>query len=421
MQPLMLWELLPLRTTAELGDYAEKVPLPIVIGDLRGASFPLVRLTGEVYFAADHPMDIDAVFVDRAAVADWQAELATDAVAGRTWTVVRFGSPVPVSSQVAATGIGLPDARTGAIADNPADMLDRVSALADRPDVWSDLRAECSRLGITVATRLAQAQSVRAAIDAVTQSIGAIWTPGMARLYPSSDAPSPIIDLYRHEVADLRFAASVADTADILRLSYDVSDAREKPQQFIELRASPMLYGGVSVEHTAALLRTPQAAEAVGRNRLSRLAGERYDVSFTTTRRSLRPGMWVRPVAHPQRLYGEDPVVMVLGIQQQGASLEISGEWLRTTPSIEVIGHSVALPDSVAAALSVAYDQGVATLTLTRETDGAPIGGALVALDGGIPQTTDQQGKARFQTTRGVHRVAASAPGFAPFEIDIEI
>lgn len=418
----MLWERLPLRTTAQLGDYAVKTPLPYVVGDLRSAPFPLIRLSPTLYFAADHPIVVAGVQAEGAAVAGWQAELASD-VDGRTWTVVRFAEAQPHDAAISATAIGYLDPESGGLIENPADVFALISRLAGRDDDWSQFRAICSRAGITIAGRFASAPEVQDMLDTVAQAIGASWIPGAAILYPSLADPTEIIDLRADEIEDITVEAAVDDdSADRLRLYYDVSDARGKPQRYIELRARPVLYGGRAVERTSAWLRESQAAEAVGRALLSRIAGERWAVTFTlTSQRRLMPLQSVRLVAHPEWPLGADPRLMVLVIQQQGAGLFVTAEYLATRPDIEVVGFSVALPDAVAAALSVDYADGIATITLTGEGDGAPVGGALIAVDGGIPQTTNMQGQARFQLSRGQHVVAASGHGFAPFEITIEI
>lgn len=419
---LLLSEALPLRTTRMLGDYAEAQALPEILGDLADAAFPLIRLSATRYFVADHPATVRRVYIDGQLSAAWEAKLESDD-AGNTWTVVVFDTPIAAAAKVSATGAGRLNAATGALITNPADALARVSAIAGRPDDWSNLRAECSRLNITVAGRLATAQSVRAQIDEIAQSIGAIWVPGMARLYPSTDDPAPVVDLEAGQVSGVAVSASVRDTADVLRLSYDYSDARGKPLHYIELAASPARYGGVPLEQTAAWLRTPQCAETVGRARLQRLAGERYDVQFTSDMHALRPGMWVRLVAHPAwPLPGDDPVIMVLAVDITGnrAQLAVTGEYLASVPVITIAGHSIALPDEVEAGLAVTVSHGVATFTLTDD-EGKPIVGAAVSLDGSAPKYTNAQGQVSFVAAAGVHKFAAEAVGFLPFELFVTL
>jgi hypothetical protein len=425
---LLLSEPLPLRTTRMLGDYAVDEPLPEIIGNLTDGDFPLIRLSAVRYFAADHPMQIARVFVARQNVLAWKAELQSDAD-GNTWTTVVFESPVDKGAAVSATGTGRLDPVNGALIENPADVLTRICAIAGRSDRWDALRAECSSLNLTVAGRIASAQSIRAQIDAITKSIGAIWVPGMARLYPTTADPSPVFDLDAAEVSAIQVSASIVDTADVLRLSYDVSDARNAPLHYMELSARPQRYNGVIVEQTAAWLRTPQAAETVGRALLRRLAGERYDVHFATTRRSVRPGDWVRLVANAGwPLAGADPVVMVLAVDitdKNRADVDVVAEYLAAPmPMVSVSAFSIALPDEVAASLEVSVVNGVATFTATDD-NGTPIAGARVTLDGSVARTTDAQGRVSFvieQSAQGrAHTVLFEAPGFEPQTIAIEL
>ena len=414
---LLLWEILPLRTTRMLGDYAEDLPLPEIFGDLSDAPFPLIRLSATRYFAADHPMEIDDVFNDKQFVSNWERVLASDDE--RTWTEVRFDAPIPEGTAVSATGKGKRHPDAGDLLQNPADVCERIMRIAGRDDDFSQLRAEASQFDIRVAGRIAEMKAVKDHVDDVMQSVGAIWCPGMARLYPSAAEPMPILDLDKSEVADITVTASLVDTADVVRLSYDRSDASGKPLHYIELTASPKRYNGVSKEVVYSWLRTPNA-EAVGRPVTQRLAGERYAVEFNTNRRSLRPGMWVRPVAHPGwPLPGDDPVIMILGVEIEPGSntVRVSGETIiGDKPVVTVTAHSIALPDTVRAGLDVSVHDGVATFTAADE-DGRPLAGARISLDGGEAKTTDAQGKVRFNIAVGdapaLHEVVFEAPGFS--------
>lgn len=417
---LLLWEPLPLRTTRMLGDYSVNEPLPEVFGDLSAAPFPLIRLTSTRYLAADHPMEITGVFIDRQATAGYERVLTSDAD-NHTWTEVRFAAPVLDSVAVSATGKGKRHPDTGELLQNPADIAERIMRIGGRDDDFSALRAEASRFAITVAGRITGLDvAIKDHVDVALQSVGAIWCPGMARLYPSPADPSPILDLDKSE-ADPRtvtVTASLVDTADVLRLSYDQSDASGKPLHYIEMSASPHRYGGLSKEIAYPMLRTPANAEAIGRAVLQRLAGERYSVAFQSSNRALRPGMWVRLVDNPGWMIpGDDPVIMVhgVGVDPQSSTVSVTGETLIGTPLVTVTAHSIALPDTVEAGLDVSVRDGVATFTATDEA-GRPLAGARISLDGGAPKTTDQQGRASFTLAFGqegqFHEVAFEAPGF---------
>lgn len=416
MSALLLSEVLPLRSTKHLGDYSQDGVLQHVFGDLRNSPFNVKRLDDSRFFAADHVMEVTDVYVDRQIVADWAMVLESDG-AGRTWVEIHFAAPVPPGSEVSAAGIGRLDDATGAPITNPADIATYICALAGRSDDWSALRAECSALNLTFAGCISERLSVKAHLDAVFQSGGIIWAHDMARLYPSAATPSPILDLDKSEVGagTIQVSASLTDTCDILRVGYDFSEASGRSQHFIEFTASPARYRGLSTEVEYPWLRTPANAEAIGRPVLQRLAGERYDVAFLSTRRSLRPGQWVTLVAHPDwPLPGDDPTIMILSVEvdQDSAAVRVSGEYTVGAATVTVTAHSIALPDTVEAGIDVSVRDGVATFTFT-DSDGRPIAGARVSLDGAAPKTTDAQGKVQFPVS-----VVAGAP--VPHELAFE-
>jgi hypothetical protein len=419
---LLLSEVLPLRTSKSLGDFADDAVLPLVFGDLRNAPFPLVRLSDTRFFVCDHPAQVTSVFIDNQEAQGWAQSLESDD-SGHTWTVITIAAPVPPGSTVSAAGMGLLDPVTGALMENPADVVEYVCALAGRADDFSPLRAECSASNLRVAGRITSPQAVKLWIDQILQSVGAIWSYNMGRVYPTSTDPSPVLDLDKSEVGDIVVSASLTDSADILKLGYDVADSSGRAQHFIQLEASPRRFAGLVKEVVYPWLRTPANAEAIGGPVLQRLAGERYDDSFVSTRRSIRPGMWVRPVAHPDwPLPGPDPVIMVLSveIEPDSDSVRVTGEHIVGQALITVTAHSIALPDTVQAAIDVAVKDGVATFTIT-DKDGKPLAHARVALDGGATKTTDAQGKVSFSAAPGQHRIDVEATGYLPFSITVQL
>lgn len=411
MRRLLLSEDVPLRTTRMLGDYAEDAPLGRVYGDLTASRFKLLRLADDRFFCADHPMEMTGLYVGKEATKGYQQALESDSL-GNTWTEVRTAAPVPVGVEVSGVGRGFRDPTTGLLLQNPADIVADLMRICGRAEDWSALRAETSRAGIVVARHVGTVQSLRAQVDEILQSVAVIWTPGMARMYPTSAEPVPIFDLEPGEVSDFEVTATAADTADILRIAYDVCDATGMAQASIELTASPARYGGLVKEVTYAWLRTPVNAEAVGRAVLSRLAGERYAVKCNSTRKMLRAGMWVRPLAHPEWPLDGDPVSMVLGaeIDQSTNSVRLTGETVLSVPTITVTAHSIALPDTSSGFLEVAERNGVATFTVFDQ-DRKALTGARISLDGGQPKTTDGRGQVAFAYTPGEHELALEAPG----------
>lgn len=414
-------ELLPLRTTRMLGDYAEDVPLQHILGDWTKTQFPLIRLSDKRFFAADHPMEITKAFTAKQRAFGWERRLESDD-AGNTWTIVEFAAPVPPGTEVSANGEGKLDDATGVLIENPADLMRYKARLAGRTDDFPGLRAECSALDLRGKERIFERVSYKASLDATAQSFGIITWHGGARLYPTTADPLVILDLDKSEVDNLKATASLSDTADKLRLAFDHSDASSRDLQYVELSASPRRYGGLAKEVSYPHLSSGANAETIGRPVLQRLAGKKYDVTFDSDNRSLRPGMWVRPVAHPEWMVSDvDPVIMILvaQIDEDTRLISVKGETIVDRSRVTVTAHSIALPDEVAASVDISVRDGIATLTF-NDTDGRPIAGAHVSMDGGQAQTTDAQGKVRFPVNVATgkpvdHEFAFEAPGFAPF------
>jgi len=428
---LFLFDSLPLRTTRQLGDFAEDNPLAHVYGDLTAARFPLRRISATRGHAADHSMQITGAGSGTTPTLSYAAVIEPDDT-GRMCTWVDFAAPVPVDDVMWAFGRGKLNAATGAIIANPGDILADISnAIAGRSDSYQTAREECAAAGILLAGRVAVAQSIRTTLDAPAQSAGLIWCPGMSRRYPAP-VSGYVLELDRQR-ASLRGdpTATVDDTADILRLRYDWCDVTDKPQRSIDLAASPRRFGGVVKELSLPWLRTPANAVTVGTPILQRLACERYAVPLSVSRTDIRPGQWLRLADLPDWPFtGTDPVVMALSVVVDRAigSSEIDAEWMRTTPAVSVSAHSAALDDLSGASIEVTARSGTATI-VARDENERPIAGARVSLDGGDAKTTDDRGRATFayETTldatgrKVLHEVVIEAPGHATQKLFIPL
>jgi hypothetical protein len=421
---LLLTEDLPLRTTRAIGDFAEDAAQPIRFGDLTGRRFRLLRLSATEYLAAAHPMEIARVFVDAEQTDAWEAALGSDDD-GHVWQLVRFAASVGETQEVSATGRGLRDADTGELVDNPADLIEYVLSLAGIEALLPELRAQCAQEGIRLAGSITQARSVLDVVDEIAYSAGAIWTTEAARLYP---APLGVVGPV-HEL-DAQAAGGIEDpymdlddTADVLRVGYDYSEAAQRAQHHIELAAAPALYGGAAAEIELTWVYLPANAETIGTRLLRRMAARRYRVECDVDRHDLRPTDQVRLTDNPGWLVpGGDPTVMVLevDVEADAGATRIAGEALMSTPTVAVVAHSVALPDTSEGGLDVAFRNGIATFTV-RDDDGRPLAGARVTLDGSAPRTTDDRGQVSFTATQGPHELLVEVPGYATQRIEFEL
>jgi hypothetical protein len=407
----LLYEDLPLRTSGALGNFADEFVLAHRYGDLTSGRFKLERLDDKTFFAADHPMAIADVFVDNQKTAGWEQQTRTGG--GHTWTVVVLSAPAPDGAQLSATGTGKRNPKTGALIENTADIAEDAMRIAGRDDLWWDqLRAESGAAGLRLAGSLDQVLSIQAWLNLIMKSAGAIWAPGMARLYPISTISGYRASYDKQKVRIVKASANLDNTCDILRVYYDPDTAGRKSQRYVEMKASPMLYGGMAREERFDWLRTSQNAESVCRRYLEWFGGKRWDVEFPCADRKIAPGQWSTLQSIPGWQIEGDPTVMVMGTtpDEESKTVACTGVAVLSVPTVTVTAHSVALPTTRDAGVEVAVKDGVATIVVKDKED-RPVLGARVNVDGGAAKTTDANGVVRFPATPGPHRVAIQAPG----------
>ena len=421
---LLLSEDVPLRTTQDLGDFAEKTPLPQRFGDLTDTPFKLIRLTDVKFVASDHLMEITGAFTNKAPTLDYQSYTESDDK-GHTWQVVEFGTPVPEGDEASAVGRGRRNPKTGALIENPADIMEFMLRLCGRTETFSRLKAEASVAGVVLAGSVTEIKSIRATLDDIAYSAGAIWTPQDARLYPVVEAVPPLTVLTKMNAQDITAEIDVLDTADILHLSYAFSDSLGKPLKFIELTASPQLYGGVVQEIVLSWIGSSRVAESVGRRWLHRSAGDRRSVSLSSGETALRPGSWTELKAHPEGgIPGADPKIMVLAVDvnADSSSVQITGEAVLSTPLIKLTAHSVALPPVLGSGVNVVLSGGFAIFTI-EDDKGNPIKDAKATLDGGTVQRSNASGQVSFPVVRHdppvAHILRFEVEGKTPVQMEV--
>lgn len=419
----LLSEPLPMRTTRELGDYATAVPIPQRYGDLSARRFRLIRLNATEYLAAGHPMTILDVYVDDEETAAYELDLLRDD-AGNVSQLVRFAAPLGTNQTASATGTGKRNPRTGALIENPADLAEDVLAQAGVTALFPLLRQQAAAEGLRLAGSITEPRTVRAIVDEIMASAGAIWTPEFARLYPASTIAGPIHELDATAAGGMDDPYSdLEDTADVLRVAYDFSEAADRPQHHLELSASPQRYGGLAAELELPWVWLPANAESIGSRVLGFKAGERYRLPrITVNRDDLRPGAAVRLVDVPEWAVDDsDPVVMVLSVDVDGntGATRIAGETVLSTPAIRVTAVSIALPDTTKGGVDVRIVNGLATFT-ALDDDGKPLYGARMTLDGVGPRTVNDKGEASFAIVGGKHLLVIEREGFGLIEHEFD-
>ena len=181
---------LPLRTTIAWGEFLNVQPIPWVYG--RCSVAPLAFNAGQTQWCiADHPISgVDAVQIDGAETAfTWRN--AADSV-GHPIALVELATAPKDNGAVAVQMRGALNETTGELLENPADIardILRRSGIELPASAWAEFRRQCSAGGLTAGGSLGQMMTIRAALDDLLASLGAVWSGGArgwARLWPSN-------------------------------------------------------------------------------------------------------------------------------------------------------------------------------------------------------------------------------------------
>lgn len=420
---LLLSETLPLRGSDELGDYEDSAPLAHCYGDLSASPVPLTAISRTEFHVSEGKVTPLAVFVDEQEIKSWEAFF------GDGYTGIRIASPLPPGSAISATLTGKRSADTGELIENPADIIANVFRIARRapPVALQEFRATVA--GLKLAGVINTRQSIRAAIDEIIRSAGAIWTASTSAfaLYPT---PAPGGTRYTLDARNSSLPAlsrDAADSAGALTLTYAQNWAKARPARSITATARSGQYRNtVALSIAAPWLRQTRDADAIVSRVLARLAGDALQVTLAAEipgaewggLEAIRPGRWVN-LAHA---HASGPMI-ILGWQwAPGArSVQITGELAATiAPVIEITGRSAARVTADDGGVEVAYKNGIATFTIL-DPDGKPLPGAQVSLDGSYAKIADERGQVRFETAQGKHKLAVAAKGYMPFEIEVEV
>jgi hypothetical protein len=417
---LLLYEDLPLRTSAALGDYTEDAILPVVYGDLSQSAVPLVKLSETEYLAADHPATVTAVYVNEQETKGWDFCTQTD-ITGQSYCKVTLAAPPEKGATITASMRGKRNAITGALIEHPADILQDLLALAGK--TWDLSRLKMELPGVRIAGRLDKAQSVRSWMDEIAKSCGVVWAERFAAAYPYSTGVH-VTELNVKNCQISSISASIQDAADRLQIAFDYHAAKGAFAQYMELSAksSPFgMSGAPMAKLEAPWLRQPADALALGKRLLTRLAGQRAAITLDTGT-VLNVGDWFG-ISHPSLPVSGTLSMMALSLETSPGKPDrrIGGEiYWGEAPTITLDHHARAIRPKAEGGVDVAFKNGIATFTILGP-DGKPLPNALVAMDNGAPKKTNAQGKVSFEANSGAHTIAVEADGYVPFTFEVTL
>lgn len=430
---MLLSDDVPLRTSEVIDAYREAALLPWGYGDCSRSPQAVVRLSDTRFLVLDHPCKaVTGAQIDGQESQGWQASAFTDAT-GHTSTVIDFASAVPLGAEVTATWLGMQDARTGALIENPGDVIESIlrrSGFDIAPSMLDGLyrlRADAAAEGLTIGGRIGAAVSLRAVLNGIVRSIGGGWSSESFWLHPAAQVGSaPTAD----DEGRLPYAVVGEVTAhyetsfSTLRVKFDDQAYRAEHRQSLTLRARPSLSTREEpVELLAPWLRNFASATAVAVRVLRRASGQQFEVRVEAP--AVSPGVKIGDVfalASPMFPVPGRQWLTVIDRAQLAERVQLTCDMVLPLAGqvCDVVASTVAGAVTQLAAVEVAFSNGTATFTVTDD-NGKPLVAARVSLDGATPKRTDASGRVSFQAARGVHKLYIEAAGFQPFEMTVTI
>jgi len=426
---LPLSDRLPLRETTVWGSYKDKATIPLAYG--RPVVTPVAYDNdGLLFVCADHACQgVDEVKRDGQLIEAWAFYNDIDDT-GHPIAVLELADPLAEGEQLAVRLRGKMHPTTGALLTNPAFVLwDLLANVCTVPTTLADLdqfRVETAIKGIEVGGVIDDSsRTIRAQIDDICQSIGAVWSggmPGIARLYPIANPGELDWKTFDQlNAQSLKAESSRSEIVTVLRVLYDYVDGQ--PRRAVQFEAPQAIeaYGRIESEVTAHWLRSARLAAELGERLLTYQARPIWKLSWSSDARDQAPpGVYVS-INHPRSPIAGQVLVMNSELAVSTSSVQIAAEAAAgVAPKIVMTRLSTAFEKEFKGGSNVVYNNGVATFTIVGDNGNALVN-ATATLDGTEARITDHQGQVQFETARGTHVLVVEATGYELMEIEVDV
>lgn len=428
MRPLS--DTLSLRTTAAWAEYETVEPIPVALG--RVTMTPLrFNPAGTLWVLSDFPiMGVDAVRIDGVTTARFTFRNADDGT-GQTVALLELGEALPNGAELSVDVRGLPDPETGGLLENPADVARWIlRTYADRIITRAEMdsfRSDSANAGAFVSGLLRDdAQTIRACLDGLFRSVGAVWSggmPGIAAMYPAArPADQPLAGTFRDDDDGFTATASATSIATAIEVRFDYDFSADDFRGTVRAEATDAIdrFGRIDLAWDAGWLIYPSAAIELATRLLEYRARATWRFTWTTDR-EIVGGEWVSVL---QRLAPVQGDAFVTGTERDftRGEAKITAETpAGAIPRIAITQVSSRMTPPIPETIATDFRGGVLTITVPSVT-GAPIAGAKVTLDSGKTQTTDAHGRCQFdEVLVGPHQIHIEANGYQPMEYQITL
>lgn len=421
--PLLYSDKLPLRRVEDLPQYRAEAAgrmLPWVFGHATVNPVPL-DLTGAEWLVADHPIaGIDRVTVGGLPTDGWQLVQQLDATA-KPIAVLRLAQP-STTQAVAVTVAGRRHPQTGELLATPGAIvreLMRLCGYSEARDAWAGLDAAYGQTSLGIV--FSEDATLREAIAAVIEPLGAMWRPGWAARRAPGQAVATL-DLSVVESISARADNTTLFTTARVTYGYDWSASAARASMSLSAPQAVAAWGDLPLQIDLPAVRTARDAFAIASDRLADAARQRWileaqEVSDRVG--ELREGMTVR-VSHPHVPSGLAVLTSVTFDREHG-NYSLRAEMFSTSaPRVEMLRRGSALVPTASQSAPISYRDGVATFTILDDL-GQPMAGAAVTLDGLLTANTDAAGQVQFRTGRGSHTLTVRMPGYATLELEVVV
>lgn len=420
----LLSDPLPLRLAAELPAYrtdAAARVLPWAYGRVTLAAVPL-DAAGAEWLVSDHPI----VAVERVVVAGvqtdgWQLLQRVDAT-GAAVAVLRLTQSAKPGDEVAVQLVGRRDPASGAVLEHPADIAAdvlRQCGWAVTPDAFQGLRDDYP--GLALGLVLDATQTLRSALAAVIEPLGALWSASPGALLARRDGPgAPRATLDARTLDEVSASARADVLGTVARITYarDWAAGRARAAMVLAAPEAVETYGRIEVDIAMPAVRTARDALAIGSARLADLARPRWEIAARSGVGGLFAVSDTVTFNHPRIPAGPAVVRTTARDYATGESAFTAYLPAGAAPRIALIQRGGAVDAAAQQPASVLFRDGFATFTVADDA-GNPLAGAAVTLDGLDTANTDRRGQVQFRTTRGAHTLTVYMAGYAPFQMDV--
>lgn len=409
---------LPLRNTTVWGEYRAAQVIPHVFGDTVLEPIPYDR-AGYFFAVADHPIQaITALRLDDVESSNFRLVHEPDST-GRVVALLESGERIPPDVSLSVSVQGQLHPSTGALADNPADVLAALYRLLGRnlPPWLADFALTCQQAGLRIGGLFNDsAMTARAQIDQIMISLGAQWS-GASGAWLLGAAPPDWRTLTDVNAEIGSAQAGLAGVSGGVRVRYRYDWGTSSPLETAVLRVRNS--DAPTTDLDARWLADSRSALAVGQRWLNRYGRPEFSADVLSAEQ-LPLGALVSLTSPllgsvQAQVMGADYTYPGTGEYQHSLSWPAS-----QAPVIDLVGLTLAVAP-VKPELTIRYEAGVLTLLVLDDETNAPIPNAEVTLDGITTRYSDSNGSVQFDAEPGAHTLLIRVAGLSDQTLEVTL